>query len=189
MLTRRTFLQSGLLTFYIPAGNWLSAALSDPLPMPAWIITATGCSDTRAFTGALPVFSETMDLYRGENLHELAATLEHRQRGALAGLTRHSEFILISQIAAESGYKLIYSGTHHYGKSVLDNQLEGKGSVVAKLAEAFAAGQPSWPREYAGYIPDILRSDGPAVHEHVRLNTSRPPDSPGYLVSWAFRQG
>ena len=188
MLTRRTFLHSGLLAFYIPSGNRLSATLTDPLMMSARIFTATGCSDTRAFTAALPALSETMDLYQGENLYAIAAGLENRHCAALAGLTRHSEFILISQLASEHGYQLIYSGRHHYRESVLHHQLEGKGTVVGKLAESFASEKTSWPCTLAVHMPDIIRSGGSTLQEQVQLQAGRPAGSPGYLVSWAFRQ-
>lgn len=188
MLKRRTFLQSGLLTFYVPSGNWLSAAISDPLMISTRIITATGCTDTRVFTSALPILSDTVDLYRGENLYELAATLEHNQCATLAGLTRHSEFILISQIATESGYTLIYTGTHHYRVSTLDHHLEGNVKLVNKFADSIASGEVSWPREFACYIPEIILSGGSVIHKDVQQPIARPPDSPGYLVSWAFRR-
>ena len=152
------------------------------------IITAAGCIDTRTFAAALPSLSVATNLHHGENLYDLAAALEQDLCGALAGLTRHSEFILISQIAAESGFDLIYSGKHHYAETFLDHQLKGKGKVVEELARKFGSGETYWAVEMANYLPDIIQSQGTAVHKQVHLKTGRPADSPGYLTSWAFKR-
>jgi len=190
MLTRRTFLQSSILSLTIPAGNCWSASALHPFLMPVRVIVATACSDSRRFMNSLPVLSAAVDCYEGENLHTIASAIDHCDCTALAGLTRQSEFILLSQIAYEHGFESVYTGTHLYRQTGLQHDLHGDKNLIGKLASLLEKEKQalSWSGNLARCIPEIIQSTGLTAESAIHSPVNRPADSPGYLVSWAFRK-
>lgn len=190
MLTRRIFLQSSVLSLTIPAGNRVSASAINSLLMPVRVITANACADSRRFMNSLPVLSAAVDCYEGENLHTIASAIEHCDCTALAGLTRQSEFILLSQIAYEHGFERVYTGTHLYQQTGLQHHLQADRNLVGKLASSLEKEKQalSWAENLAHCIPEFIQSTGLTAESTIHSPVNRPADSPGYLVSWAFRK-
>ena len=189
MLTRRTFLQTTTLALAVPAANKLHATLTTPAAVRLQVITDHACRDGRLFHRALPALAARLDVDAGAYLQSITAGLARHDIDRLLGLTRNSDFILLSQTAYEHGYRLVYQGQHQYLDGSVRHILSADREVVEEVAVALADRGSDWPLALARALPRLTQSGGQAARAVTRAPAMRPADSQGFLLSWVFARG
>lgn len=189
MLTRRTFLQTTTLVLAVPAAHKVHAALTHPYSDRLQVISDHACRDGRLFHSALPELAARLDVDAGAYLQAIAADLDQHNCERLLGLTRNSDFILLSQTAYEHGYRLVYQGQHQYLDGSVRHILSAGREIVEEVANALAARGRDWPLALARAVPRLAQSGGQEARAVSGAATMRPGDSQGFLLSWAFVRG
>jgi hypothetical protein len=189
MLTRRTFLQTTSLVLAVPAANKVQAALTNPAADRVQVISDRVCRDGRLFHCDLPALAARLDVDAGAYLQSIAADMEKHRCDRLLGLTRNSDFILLSQTAYEHGYRLVYQGQHQYLDGSVRHILSADREIVEEVADALSARGRDWPLALARAVPRLAQSGGQAARVVARAPAMRPGDSQGFLLSWAFTRG
>jgi hypothetical protein len=189
MLTRRIFLQTTTLALAVPAANNVHAAFTAPASIRLQVITDPSCRDGRLFHRALPALAAPIDVDAGAYLQSIAADMEKHRCDRLLGLTRNSDFILLSQTAYEHGYRLVYQAQHQYADGSVRHIVTADRAVLDDAAGALAARGRNWPLALARAVPRLARSDGQEARAVTSAPASRPKDSQGFLLSWAFARG
>lgn len=189
MLTRRTFLQSTTLALMVPAANKVQAALTNPVADRVQVISDHACRDGRLFHRALPELATRLDVDTWAYLQSIAADMEKHRCDRLLGLTRNSDFILLSQTAYEHGYRLVYQGQHQYLDGSVRHILSADREIVEEVAAALGARGRDWPLALARNVPQLAQSGRQEARAVTGAAAMRPGDSQGFLLSWAFTRG
>ncbi len=187
MLTRRVFLQNTLTTAAtLPllghAGQLLAGGEIDNKIL---IISEESCTDSRAFSRALPVRNLAAD--PSLQLLELKESFAMNEFDTVLGLTRNSNQFLIEQLAIREGYTTVYKGLHDYQPDGLRHQLHGDPALMLALAEHLAVSDAQWAPALARASGTLCVNRELACVESIQTGVTRPKDSPGFLVSWALR--
>lgn len=185
MLSRRALLKFVAIT----AGLRVSSALGTPARAahPVFRVATSGrCTDTRCFRGALGGVPLCLDVGAENFIAELAAALAASDTGLVAGLSRDSDFVLVTQLALERGFSPGFKGEHRYRDGVVEHRLETDGATAQVLRRTLLASGPNWPASLAQSLPTIAVAGGAARATRFEMPAQRPADSPGYLLSWTF---
>lgn len=190
MLSRRSFLKhSGMITLSSFVSGKVGAGTLECLrPASVKVFVAETGMAAEAFSKALPFLAcSRTDIALDLNFHDATVCVREHEVDLLVGLTRDSEFVLMSQIAEENGYLLIYQGHHHVQEQGVRHSLSGSPTVVDSLGRKLSEEGGPWPARVAGSLPDICNSTGLTRQEAVFCRHSSPEEVPAFLVSWVFR--
>ncbi|MEE8495757.1 MAG: hypothetical protein V3S21_04695 [Xanthomonadales bacterium] len=187
MLNRRTFLQTASMLLTLPAIPSLFAGLVKPEPCLMRTVTVQDCADSEQFHA---VFSAENDRIGPDIGTYLQAIGDCSDRvSALFGLTRSSDFSILSQLAWEKGYRLVYTGHHQYLPSGLQHNLQADKYVLDFLGPILTGMKAPWARSIAENAGLITSSSSLESELEFFLPVQAPTGSSGYLVSWAFVKG
>ena len=132
MLNRRRFMQFTALSVALPTdASARQMPLTDPLPPNVRVLSSAGLTDCVAFTNALPGACEMLGSDPGEIVQDLCSSPSLQGTAVLMGLTRNSDFMLLSQIAMENGMRLVFHGEHRYGQGRVQHRLSGSVKTAA----------------------------------------------------------
>jgi hypothetical protein len=180
MPDRRSFIKTSLLAGGLPIAAVLPMAHADGTTIRT-LVDPT-CSDARAFARAHGTTASTLDRV----YHDGAFVAAHAQ--CWFGLTRDSDYFIMTQRAAEHGYRAGYVGVHDYRDGSLRHTLRGARQLLVLLGAAITAAPARWPQILAHALPLLAASDHADQHLNLRSAITRPADSGGYLVSWCLRR-
>ena len=189
MLTRRTFIQSSLVILTVPFGGVAGAAVRSPVPVYLRSFSTCGCPDSEQFQEVFCTACQRIDHDVGGCLQQISSDYSQNSPSVLFGLTRDTDEVLISQLAVEQGYKKIYEGKHRYTTTDLHHSLRGSEDNISRMHFTLRRAGNAWPRLLAQNADHLISSVNLDYQIEVSLPASRPHDSPGYLVSWAYRKG
>jgi hypothetical protein len=113
MLSRRHFLvSSGTVLLASLARSRASEPESVPLRLHACVITDPDLPECCTFETVTHSATTRVHIDTGDYLAELAAIIDRQAPELIVGFTRHSDFVVLSQIAFERGFAPSYREPH-----------------------------------------------------------------------------
>lgn len=192
MLTRRTFsLSLGAVaastTLPILAAERVSHVC--PLLTSVHVFFSDSGSAATTYSRALPASEcRMLNVSHGLCFHDAAVAIGDRTADLLAGLTRDSEFMLLSQLAEENGFVPTYKGSHCAVDGYLQHALSGSSELIERLERQLLDGRVPWAEAIARSLDDIAISSG--VQNRRKLMTPDAVAGPNSVqwVTWGFRR-
>ena len=182
MPTRRSVLKSATLPIIgsaLPAG----VIAKQVLPTPFTVVYENGIAESVAFKDALKYQASAIYALHqdpAETFRELARV---RQPGAVVlGCSKGAAAFVLGELAREQGGRMQIYAEHRYlpGK-VVQHTLRLADSGIERSGPA-----DNWGRTIAGSLGSELPPATVEDYRVIKTATSRPVNSPGYLVTWAI---
>lgn len=190
MLDRRRFMQFTALAVTLPTAAGAHRSLERPISsLQIRLLSSAGPRDCEVFRSALGGACEPLASDPGDVVQELCAPGALADVDVIAGLTRSSDFLLISQLARERGMQLVFHGRHRYRNGRLEHVLAGGRAALGVLNQQLNRGPAPWPAILAQSIRSLSDSRVVDTRMAFAYHAAPPQGSPACFVSWAMRAG
>lgn len=153
---------------------------------PRWVVASGLCADSRSFRRELHGAADSLDFGADEFVQTLAGVVGRSDCALVVGLSRDSDFVLVTQLAFEGGLALCFKGEHRYRDDLLEHRLEGDEETVRLLIKRLWGSGRGWAASLAQVLSTIPLAPGGTGATRLQIQLGRPEDSAGHLVSWGF---
>lgn len=184
MLSRRTFIKSSLaanLALIAQPSMALSISQNSQENYSLLIFSDESSSQAQQFTGQLSKPHSAIEKDVGLHFDTFNQFHNEQPTGWITGLTRDSDFFILQQMAAEKGYRTVFSAIHETSNNSVTHQVTSSLGKADLIAGSLSQSKDKWPSWLANNIASLAHHESAMAHANSQASSSSDNE---YLVSW-----